>query len=104
LLYQLQWSAHEELLEALPEDWGRPEPPEFPAGAGWIWTAWQELDSERPIVPVGMGGGVPGRIPWRAADQWARRHGVAGFEFDFLIRALSAMDAILINHALKKAS
>jgi hypothetical protein len=91
-------------LEALPDDWDRPAVPEFPEGAGWLWAAWRDLDSERPIIQLGMGGGVPGRIPWRAADQWARRHGVAGFDFDLLIRALGLMDAILINHALKKAS
>lgn len=48
-------------------------------------------------------GGVPGRIPWSAADRWARRHGITGFDFEYLLRALSVMDGVLISHATKGA-
>jgi hypothetical protein len=50
------------------------------------------------MIAVGMGGMMPGRIPWRAVDQWAERYGITGADFEFLTRALSVMDAVLINH------
>jgi hypothetical protein len=51
------------------------------------------------MISVGAGGLVPNRIPWTAIDRWAERHGVAGQDFDFLVQALGAMDAVLMNHA-----
>ena len=90
-------------MDSLPEHWEVPEAPEFPAWAGYVWAAWRELDTERPIHSAGAAGGVPGRIPWRAVDAWACRHGVTGWNFDFLLRALAMMDGILIKHASKGA-
>lgn len=90
-------------MAALPDHWETPEPPAFPAGAGWLWAAFRDLDTERPIIQAGAMGGVPGRIPWSAADRWARRHGITGFDFEYLLRALSVMDGVLISHATKGA-
>ena len=72
-----------------------------PVWADWIWNAWNDLDGERAMIPVGMGGVVPGRIPWSSVDRWAARHGVDDGDFEFLVRALGAMDLILIQHSRK---
>jgi hypothetical protein len=88
-------------LDALPDDWERPAEPDFPEWAGWLWRAWQDLDGERVMIPVGMGGMIPGRIPWSAVDRWAARHGVIGSDFDFLARAITAMDRVLMEHTNK---
>ena len=88
------------MLEGLPDEWERPAEPEFPAWAGYIWQAWHDLDTERPMIPVGGMGAPPqpGRIPWGAVDRWARRHELGADEFRFLLRALALMDTILLNH------
>jgi hypothetical protein len=78
--------------------------PERPEWADWLWRAWADLDGERPMIQAGMGGAVPGRIPWSALDRWARRYGVTGFDFDLLTRAVSVMDTVLLSHAVKGRS
>lgn len=53
------------------------------------------------MIQVGMSGMIPGRIPWTAIDRWAVRHGVSGCDFDFLLRAITAMDRVLLEHSSK---
>jgi hypothetical protein len=53
------------------------------------------------MITAGAGVLIPGRIPWTALDRWARRHDIGGFDFDFLVRAIAAMDAVLIAHSSK---
>jgi hypothetical protein len=90
----------------MPADWDRPPEPEFPDGAAWLWECWRDLDTERPMVGVGGLGAppVPGRIPYSAVDLWARRHGVDGSEFAYLLRAISLMDSLLIEYLHSKGA
>jgi hypothetical protein len=90
------------LLDTLPDDWEPPQEPEFPAWAGWIFECWRDLDGDRESIPVGMGGSIPGRIPWTAVDRWARRYAIGPPWFEFLVRALRVMDALLIEHQRRK--
>lgn len=64
----------------------------MPAWANYVWRAWEQLHHDRALIPIGMGASMPGKIPWLAIDRWARRHGIAGGDFEFLLSCLSAMD------------
>jgi hypothetical protein len=59
----------------------------------WVWRAWTRLNADRPYYGGGMGPMVPGRIPWRTVDEWARRHGL---DMAFLDRCLFEMDSELL--------
>lgn len=41
-----------------------------------IIDCWQRLGSDRPVVPVGMGGSYRGEIPSMAVEAWCRRNGL----------------------------
>lgn len=90
------------MLDILPEDWDRPDEPPMPVWAGTLWKAWSDLDSSRPMITAGMGGVLPGRIPWSVLDRWAERHGIEGDHFDFFVRCLAVMDSILIERTNKR--
>lgn len=47
-----------------------------------------------------MGGQFP--LPFVAVDTYARRYGIAGDDFDLLLRLLTAMDAEYLGIANKK--
>ena len=61
--------------------------PEIEYGLQLYRRAWRDLHSSRPI---GMAG--PGRIPWTAVNEWAKRHGVEGEQFDMLVECVEAQD------------
>lgn len=75
-----------------------PAEPEMPAWAGTVWQCWESLHHDRVQIPVGMGASVPGRIPWLAVDAWARRYGISGDQFEFLLICLEAMDLEYMVH------
>lgn len=59
--------------------------PQIPLRLAWVWTAFHELGSCRPM------GQVVGSIPWTAIDQYAERMEVLDAEaFHEFIRALDA--------------
>jgi len=69
------------------------ERPILPRDLAWVWEAFCDLVSSRPI---GMGG--VGMIPFEAIDRWATRHGFHGDSFLTLkhhIRALDREDQLI---------
>ncbi len=56
----------------LRQEWTEPSPEWFPA-----WNGYQQLQSERPLVLMPMGGAFRGEIPWSKKQAWLAAYGVA---------------------------
>jgi len=69
------------------------EEPERDDAVSFIVECWQTLDSERPIVPFGMGGSYRGAIPWGAVRDWAQDAGLHGDEVRLLAQVIRRLDA-----------
>ena len=61
------------------------------------WRAFNELQADRPI---GMGGA--GGIPFTATDAWARRNGIEGDDFDWLMAALASLMELQFAHETRQ--
>lgn len=66
-------------------------------GVEWLWTAYLDLSTCRPI---GMDAGP---IPWTAANEYAQRHGLSGDELDELWLCIRHMDNARAEHISGKA-
>jgi len=52
---------------------------------------------------AGLGGGAMLPLPWTAVDAYARRHGIAGENFDMFWRLIGELDAEYLDwHATKR--
>lgn len=72
--------------------------PELADNLSWIWSAFWELGSDRPI---GMGGAGP--IPFSSLDRYAGRYDIDdGEEFDRFRGFIRRMDAAYLKWARKK--
>jgi len=67
--------------------------PALAPGLGWYLDAFAELGSCRPA-----GIGNLGPIPWTALDAYARRHGIAGEDFETFAVLIAALDAAWLAH------
>ena len=65
-------------------------------GLELFYGVYVDLSSCRPI------GWGPGPIPWTAVDQYARRYGIVGEQFDDLVYYIRAMDLAYLAHYDKK--
>lgn len=70
------------------------EPPAIIAGAYLFWSAYVDLQTERPPALYSDQKPVPQRIPWSAIANYARHHGL---NVDELKQAVWAMDDIVIG-------
>lgn len=59
----------------------------------FVIECWQTLDSERPIVPFGMGNSYRGAIPWLAIRAWAQDTGCSEDEVRTLAQVIRTLDA-----------
>ncbi len=66
--------------------------PSIPLGLGTYYRAYSDLHTCRP---VGM---AEGRIPWIAANEWARRNGLSDHDFDDLWRIATALDVAYLDY------
>lgn len=68
----------------------------------WVWRAWNVLHHERPLY-VGLGGAVPGRIPWTAAAAWCEFEGRTAADVEFLWRCFDAMEETFMRVRAEQA-
>ena len=59
----------------------------------WFWSAFWELDTERQMVD-----GVPRRIPWSKALQYAQYHQI---DFDYLWHLIVVLDNVYVEYRVK---
>jgi len=59
----------------------------------WFWSAFWELDTERQTID-----GVPRRIPWSKALQYAQYHKI---NFDYLWHLVVVLDNMYIEHKVE---
>jgi hypothetical protein len=62
----------------------------------WIYEAWAELAGDRSS---GMG---PAATPWSVVDQYARRYGIVGDEFEIFTYCVRTLDGALMDYQDKK--
>lgn len=101
LAWFLNWGEHIAFLEDMAASGGSPKalqvrPSLEPHLTIW-WNAFQELCTDRPVHMGGVGA-----IPFTSLDRWARRHGLAGDDFEAFQAAMRAMDAAFRAHAEKQ--
>ena len=61
-----------------------------PSHLRWFWSAFWELDTERQFVD-----GVPCRIPWSKALQYAQYHCI---DFDYLWHLIVVLDNTYVSY------
>lgn len=64
-----------------------------PDNLRWFWSAFWELDTERQMVD-----GVPRRIPWSKALQYAQYHQI---DFDYLWHLIVVLDNVYVEYRVK---
>ncbi len=80
----------------------------------WVWRAWHALRHDRPWItemtvvpspagPIPVSAARPRRIPFSSIDAYARRYGITGERFDFLLRLLHQMEDAFMEHFLKRS-
>jgi len=104
LQWQLNWGDKIEWLEDLAEEDGvepkaLQERPQLPDHLQFVWSAWWELHTDRP---VGM---AVGAIPFSAIDRYAARYGIDGMDhFDAFREAVRALDGAYLKWAGERRS
>lgn len=68
-------------------------------GLAMFWQGWMILRYDRQYGA--MGGETP--IPFRAYDEYARRYGIEGDDFEVFLACVSAMDAEYLEIVAEQA-
>lgn len=77
-----------------------PREPELMPGCEFVFSAFWQLSDDRGWSVQGFGTPmgatviepVPRRIPFSSVDQYARRYGISGEWFDFLVAGIRELD------------
>lgn len=68
----------------------------------YAWRCWQDLSSERPWIPGGLGPMLPSDTPWRAILQWADRRGMDDDDADTLVDYIKIIDSAFLAAQQRK--
>jgi hypothetical protein len=77
-------------------------PPKLDPDLLWVWSAWEELRSERQWIGGGMAPLMPGNTPWHIVMAWADRRGLDDVAARFLLEGISILDAEFLTAHQRK--